>query len=165
MDHPSTPLSLPRTVCRAREGSKKRIFELAALTISADQAYLSQAEVFSALISRERLGSTAMGEGIAIPHCRIANCPEPIGALITLAEPVEFDAPDGGRVDIVFVLLVPEEAHQEHLNILATLAKLFSVEGNRQTLRQALTNEALYDAAVSLIQDIQLGDAAPTREL
>jgi PTS system nitrogen regulatory IIA component len=154
MNTTTTTLSLPRTLCRAGETSKKRVFETAAKIIATDQAYLQEAEVFSALNNRERLGSTAMGHGIAIPHCRIANCPQPIGTLITLAEPVNFDAHDGQPVDTIFVLLVPEQAHQEHLDILATLAKTFSNSDNRELIRAATTKEELYRCTTDLLSGI-----------
>ena len=152
-------LNLPRTRCGARQSSKKRVFESAAAMIADDQAYLESGEVFSALISRERLGSTAMGNGIAIPHCRIANCAEPVGALITLADPVDFDAHDGQGVDVVFVLLVPEDAHQEHLDVLALLARMFSTPENLIRLRAAEDDQALYQTATQILGDLTTAPA------
>lgn len=127
------------------------MFETAARLIADDQGYLETSELFSALINREKLGSTAMGNGIAIPHCRISNCPEPVGALLTLAEPVEFDAHDGQPVDIVFVLLVPEEAHQEHLNMLALLARMFSESKHLAKLRAATNSNELFASASAIL--------------
>ena len=103
--------------------------------------------IFNLLIAREKLGSTGLGKGIAIPHCRAANCEEPLGTLVTLADPVDFDAPDDVPVDLLFVLLVPETAHQEHLDILANIARLFSQPEYCQRLRDANSDAALFRAA------------------
>ena len=141
-------LSPPRTLCRAPGLSKKRLFETAADFICEDQAGFSSDEVYGKLLAREKLGSTALGDGIAIPHCRISNCEEAIGALLTLKRGIDFDAPDNTAVDILFFLLVPEEAQQEHLNILAGLAQLLSNHSFCQALRGAGNNGQLYRAAV-----------------
>lgn len=136
-----------RTVCRATGVSKKRLLQTVAGVIAEDQLSLDAAEVFSQLIAREKLGSTGLGNGIAIPHCRIDNCSHPLGTLVTLEDGVPFDAPDGVDVDLLFVLLVPNEAHQEHLDILAALARLFSQEAFCRALRSATDSEALYRLA------------------
>ncbi|GAB3286526.1 PTS IIA-like nitrogen regulatory protein PtsN [Parahaliea aestuarii] len=140
-------LSPGRTICRAPGGSKKRLFETIARIISEDQLSLPYAEVFTQLIAREKLGSTGLGQGIAIPHCRIPNCSQPLGTLLSVDEPVDFDAPDNQPVDLLFVLLVPQEAHQEHLDILSHVAGLFSQTEFCQALRAAGDNQALYDIA------------------
>ena len=136
-----------RTLCHAPGVSKKRLFETIAGIISADQESLSTKSVFDQLIAREKLGSTGLGQGIAIPHCRVGNCLRPLGALVTLAEPIDFDAPDDQPVDLLFVLLVPEEANQQHLDILAEVARLFSQSGFCNTLRATADSQALYDIA------------------
>ena len=100
------------------------------------------------MLAREKLGSTAMGEGIALPHCRLRDCEEAVGVLITLAKPLPFDAPDNGDVDLVFALVVPQEATQEHLNILADLARLFSQQAFCDALRDCTTSTALCTTAV-----------------
>lgn len=138
-----------RTVCRAPGVSKKRLFETIARIISEDQLALPYDEVFTQLFAREKLGSTGLGQGIAIPHCRIDNCTRPVGSLLTLDEPIDFDAPDEQPVDLLFVLLVPGEAQQQHLDILANIARLFSQEDFCQELRAAQTDEALYEIATS----------------
>jgi PTS system nitrogen regulatory IIA component len=141
-------LSPARTWCAAPGGSKKRLFELAAGFICEQQLTLDASEVYTNLLARERLGSTALGGGIAIPHCRISHCDAAIGSLITLDQGIDFDAPDNQPVDILFLLLVPEEAQQEHLNILAGLARLLSNDAYCEALRGATNNEDLYRAAV-----------------
>jgi PTS system nitrogen regulatory IIA component len=138
-----------RTVCRAPGGSKKRLLETIARIISEDQPSLPYDDVLDHLIAREKLGSTGLGQGIAIPHCRAGNCTHPLGTLLTLEDPIDFDAPDDKPVDLLFVLLVPEEAHQQHLDILAEIARLFSQTGFCQQLRAAPDHQALYDIATS----------------
>ena len=117
--------------------SKKRVFERAAEAMGAG-LNLSSETIYRALLAREKLGSTAIGEGIAIPHCRINECAEPAGCLVTLQEPIDFGSQDGRDVDVIFVLLVPEEATQAHLNLLAALARSFSSADLRNRVRQTL---------------------------
>jgi PTS system nitrogen regulatory IIA component len=143
-----TVLTPGRTLCRAPGISKKRLFESAARLIGDDQPELKPGDIFSSLLAREKLGSTALGDGIAIPHCRINECSAALGTLITLEEPIDFDAPDGKPVDILFVLLVPTEAHQEHLTILGGLAQLLSNGEYCQGLREASSSEELHRFAV-----------------
>ena len=137
------------TYCGAPGTSKKKVFETASNFICSKRQELDGAEVYSNLLARERLGSTALGDGIAIPHCRLSHCEQPLVTLVTLATPVDFDAVDGQPVDILFLLLVPEEATQEHLDILATLAGLLGRHEFRDALRSATTDEELYRQAVS----------------
>ena len=99
------------------------------------------------MIAREKLGSTGLGAGIAIPHCRIGNCTHALGTLVTLDEAIDFDAPDGKPVDILFVLLVPDEAQQQHLDILASIAELFSQHAFCASVRQADKPSLLYETA------------------
>jgi PTS system nitrogen regulatory IIA component len=144
----STVLSQQRTLCRAQGVSKKRLFETLASVIGEDQPMLSVDSLYASLLAREKLGSTALGNGIAIPHCRISDCDRALGSLVTLADPIDFDAPDGQPVDILFVLLVPQEGHQEHLNLLAGLAELLSQANFCDGLRAADNHTDLYRAAV-----------------
>jgi len=144
-----TILTPGRTACRVPGISKKRLFETIAEIICANEPNLPYDDVLSRLIAREKLGSTGMGKGIAIPHCRASNCSKPIGALITLEEPIPFDAPDDQPVDLLFVLLVPEEADQQHLDILASVARLFSQDDYCAALRNAQDSRSLYDIACS----------------
>ncbi len=140
-------LTPERTACQVPGVSKKRLFETLARLISDDQISLSYDEVLSQLIAREKLGSTGLGDGIAIPHCRIDNCSQPTGTLLTLAEPIDFDSPDNQPVDLVFALLVPAEAHQQHLETLAGLARLFSQSKFCDELRNAQGTQELFDLA------------------
>jgi PTS system nitrogen regulatory IIA component len=142
-------ISPNRTLCRIEGGSKKRALELLANTIAQDVPEVDGDELFRRLIARERLGSTGIGYGIAIPHCRIEQCSGAVGALITLADPIDFDAIDSQPVDILFAMLVPEDANSEHLQTLASLAAAMNNADYRQRLRAATSNEALFQAALT----------------
>lgn len=132
--------------------SKKRVFERAAEAMGA-ALNLSSETIYRALLAREKLGSTAIGEGIAIPHCRINECSEAAGCLVTLQESIDYGSADGQDVDIIFVLLVPEEATEAHLKLLAALARSFSNAEVRDRVRQTQDPEALKQLLLS-------GDAA-----
>lgn len=136
-----------RTVCHTPGISKKRLFETIARIVSNDQLSLDYDDVLDQLTAREKLGSTGLGQGIAIPHCRVEQCTEPLGTLLTLQEPLAYDAPDDIPVDLLFVLLVPAEAHQQHLDILADIARLFSQPDLCTRLRAAQDSLTLYDLA------------------
>jgi PTS system nitrogen regulatory IIA component len=138
-----------RTFFRAPGNSKKRALENTANFICQDISSMDDFELFDHLIARERLGSTGLGNGIAIPHCRVKNCQTITGTLIKLEQPIDFDAIDGQPVDLLFVLLVPEEANDEHLQALAMLAEKFSDPDYCQRLRDAKNSEELYAAAIS----------------
>lgn len=143
-----TLISPKRTLCGIEGGSKKRALELLANTIAQDVPGIDAEDLFRRLIARERLGSTGIGHGIAIPHCRVEKCTGTTGALITLAEAVDFDAIDSQPVDILFAMLVPEEAHDEHLQNLAALAGALSNAEFREKLRSATSDQELYQAAI-----------------
>ncbi|MEW5881256.1 MAG: PTS IIA-like nitrogen regulatory protein PtsN [Pseudomonadota bacterium] len=113
--------------------SKKRVFEQAGLLFENNQG-IARATVFDSLFARERLGSTALGQGVAIPHGRIKGLKEAVAAFIRLAEPVPFDAPDGRPVQLLIFLLVPEQATQQHLDILSELAQMLSDKPFRERL-------------------------------
>ena len=136
-----------RTRCGVADISKKRILETLAGLMAPDLPGRSPRELFSDLIARERLGSTGLGKGIAIPHCRIESCTRTVGGLVTLAQPVDYDAIDNEPVDIIFVLLVPEEAQEAHLQTLAALAERLGDRDYCNKLRRAGTDQALYEAA------------------
>jgi PTS system nitrogen regulatory IIA component len=140
-------LSPGRSLCRAPGASKKRVLENLAHFIHEDTPSLDADELFDKLVARERLGSTGLGQGIAIPHCRIKDCDHIIGCLVSLAEPIDFDAVDHQPVDLLFVLLVPEQAQDEHLTALATLAERFQQAEFCQALRAAESNQQLFEAA------------------
>lgn len=136
--------------------SKKRLLEQAAQLANASCANLSEQQVFDALIARERLGSTGIGEGIAIPHCRIAQCEQPIGLLLRLETPIDFEGVDQQLVDLAFILLVPETNPEKHLDTLSHLANLFNQPAYRQQLRAATSSAELYHNAVNSEQEREL---------
>lgn len=147
----SSILTPERTLHGAPGSSKKRVLENIASFICEDISTLDPLKLFEKLVEREKLGSTGLGKGIAIPHCRITNCTSVIGTLITLDNPVDFDAIDGQKVDLLFILLVPEEAHEEHLKALAKLAELFSQQQFCDQLRSSKDSEALYNNVINAI--------------
>lgn len=116
--------------------SKKRLFEQIGLLFENHHG-IARNLVFDSLFDRERLGSTGLGQGIAIPHGRIKGLKDALGAFVRLAQPVPFDAPDGKPVTLVFTLLVPEQATEKHLQILSELAQMFSDRALRETLAEA----------------------------
>ena len=117
-------------------GSKKRVFEQAGMLFES-RLGMARALIFDSLFAREKLGSTGLGQGIAIPHGRIKGLKHAAGALIRLATPIPFDSPDGRPVNLLFVLLVPEQATEEHLQILSELAQRFSDRNFRESLLAA----------------------------
>lgn len=130
-------LTTERIACCPEAGSKKRSLETISSLLAAIAPDITQEEIFTSLLNRERLGSTGLGKGVAIPHGRLAGLNEPAGAFIKLKEAVDFDAIDGQPVDLIFALLVPEEANEEHLTLLAQLARMFSDNDFCARLRSA----------------------------
>ena len=116
--------------------SKKRVFEQAGLLFENNHG-IGRAAVFDSLFARERLGSTGLGQGVAIPHGRIKGLKEALAAVIRLSEPIPFDAPDGRPVKLLVVLLVPEQASQTHLDLLSELAQMLSDKPFRESLMTA----------------------------
>ena len=129
-------LPLANILLGLEAGSKKRVFEQAGLLFENQQG-IARDRVYDALFAREKLGSTGLGQGIAIPHGRIKGLKEVVGGFLRLAAPVQFDSPDGKPVNLVFVLLVPEAATERHLQILSELAQMFSEPGFRERLGAA----------------------------
>ncbi len=105
--------------------SKKRVFERVGLLFENNQQ-IARSQVFDSLFTREKLGSTGLGQGVAIPHGRIAKLRDATAAFVKTTHPIPFDAPDNQPVNLIFVLLVPERATDLHLQILGELAQMFS---------------------------------------
>ena len=118
--------------------SKKRVFEQVGLLFE-NNSHIARSLVFDSLFAREKLGSTGLGQGIAIPHGRIKGLKDALGALVRLKQPVAFDAPDGQPVGLIFVLLVPDRATDLHLQILSELAQMFSDRRFRERVLAAAT--------------------------
>lgn len=138
-------LSPELTLCRVPASSKKRALEFIAEQINHQDNTLSETEIFNNLISRERLGSTGIGQGIAIPHCRLEGLDHVVGVLMTLEESVEFDSIDNQPVDLIFALVVPKEATSEHLELLSQLAEKFNERSFCDRLRQCEDARTLYE--------------------
>jgi len=114
-------------------------------TIFEDQAEIARSVVFDSLFAREKLGSTGLGQGIAIPHGRIKGLARALGAFVRPRQPIPFDAPDGKPVGQIFVLLVPEHATEEHLQLLSELAEMFSERPFRDQLAAATDTGSLHN--------------------
>ena len=123
--------------------SKKRAFEEAGLLFEGLHG-LSRALITDSLFARERLGSTGLGHGVAIPHGRIKGLKAPMAAVFQLARPIGFDAPDEQAVQLLIFLLVPEAATQQHLEILSEIAELLSDSDLRESLKSATDAQALF---------------------
>lgn len=129
-------LSAEQVLLDLEASSKKRVFEQAGMLFEA-RLGLARSTIFDSLFAREKLGSTGLGQGVAIPHGRIKGLKQAAGAFLRLATPVPFDSPDGRPVDLLFVLLVPEQATEQHLQILSELAQRFSERTFREKLQAA----------------------------
>ena len=130
-------LSPDRMLCHVQATSKKRVLEYFSKLLATEASSLTSHQVFDSLLARERLGSTGLGKGIAIPHARVVRCKVTVAAFLQLERGIDFDAIDKQPVDILFALMVPEKSTEEHLEILANLAELFSDNKFREKLRQA----------------------------
>lgn len=125
-----------RIACDVNAQSKKRALEQLSELISKEQDKISPNDVFDSLLARERLGGTGVGYGVAIPHGRLKNANLSLGAFIKLKSGIDFDSADNQPVDLLFALLVPQESTEEHLQVLARLAAMFSDDTFREKLRQ-----------------------------
>lgn len=132
-----------RITCGLELSSKKRLLEALARLLASDHPGLNPDMVFERLLERERLGSTGLGHGIALPHARVKEVKEALGAFVSSVKGVDYDAMDGEPVDLAFALLVPESATEEHLQLLAQLAGLFSDPRIRKRLREAESPDAI----------------------
>ncbi|AZQ12075.1 PTS IIA-like nitrogen regulatory protein PtsN [Shewanella khirikhana] len=128
----STILAPECTSC-ATPGSKKKVLELISDLAAAQYPSLSSQEIFESLLAREKMGSTGIGNGIAIPHGRLGSIDKPLAVLIKCEEAIGYDAIDKQPVDILFALLVPSDQCQQHLSTLAAMAEKLN---DRQVLKQ-----------------------------
>lgn len=151
-----TDLVSPEAVlCAVKAGGKKQALQEVAHR--AASAYgLETRDVFDALLAREKLGSTAMGNGVALPHARIAGLGQIVGLFARLERPVEFEAADGQGVDLLFTLLAPQEAGADHLRALAKVSRLMRDPDVRAKLRETDGADALY----ALVTDLSASRAA-----
>lgn len=130
-------LSPERICCDVHSSSKKRLLETISKELARNSDDLSQREIFESLCARERLGSTGLGHGVAIPHGRVKGNQDIQATFICLKKPVPFDAIDGEPVDLLFAMTVPEKSNEDHLKLLAQVAELFSDPDLLKELRKA----------------------------
>jgi nitrogen PTS system EIIA component len=143
MNRLSSILPATRVLVDVDATSKKRAFEEAGLLFE-NLHGLSRALVTDSLFARERLGSTGLGHGVAIPHGRIKGLKSPMAAVLRLTHPIGFDAVDDAPVQVLIVLLVPEAATQKHLEILSEIAELLSDKSMRDSLKTTENADALH---------------------
>jgi len=137
-------ISPERISCCAHEKSKKRSLERASDLLASSTPNLTPEEIFNSLIERERLGSTGVGHGVALPHGRLHGREQAIAAFIKLETAVEYDSIDNEPVDLIYALLVPDHFTNEHLEIISQLANWFSDAEFRKQLRECETSEQIY---------------------
>jgi len=130
-------------ICESNIGSKKKLLERLSEILAERASSLSDQAIFDSLINREKLGSTGLGNGVAIPHGRMDKLEKPICAFIKLDEAIDFDATDNQPVDLVFALLVPEDSTEEHLQVLSIIAEILSDQPFCTQLRNCQSNECL----------------------
>ena len=137
-------LSENGTDCLLKQENKKRVLQYVSKLFSENLTDISSRDILEHLTARERLGSTGIDQGVALPHARIAGIALPIITLLTLKTPIEYESLDKQKVDIICALLVPENTIDEHLKILANLASLFREEKFCDALRAAKDSKSLY---------------------
>ena len=138
-------ISPDRVVCDVDATSKKKALEQISDMLAGNSISVASQDIVDSLTARERLGSTGIGCGVAIPHGRIKNTDHAIAAFVQLHQGIDFDAADNQAVDLLFALLVPEESTNEHLQLLSQLAEMFSDEEFRAKLRATKDQQAIYN--------------------
>lgn len=146
---PDQILKPDNVLCDVSARSKKHCLEILSELLARGTPAIPGDEIFSRLIERERLGSTGLGNGVGFPHCRFAGIDASHGALLRLSEAVEFDAPDGEPVDLVFGLIVPAEIADQHREEIAEITALLNDPAVRARLRKASTDRELHEALLS----------------
>ena len=142
-------LPTERVLCQHESSSKKSVLTAVGELFHQSLNHLDTTSLFDAYIARERLGSTALGHGIAIPHIRIESVNHPLMALLQLKQGIDFGAEDKQPVDIIIALLVPDHHAEEHLNLLAKLAQNLSQSSVRRQLREAQTPRQLHQRFIN----------------
>jgi len=137
-----------RVLCNAQARSKKHCLEILSELLVRPTPEIDADDIFEGLIERERLGCTSLDQGVAFPHCRVEGINENIAALIRLAEPVDFDSPDGQDVDLVLGMMVPSEINDSHQANICSIADLLGDRELRQKMRDAKTSKELYESLI-----------------
>ena len=130
--------------------TRKQVLREAARIIAEHCEGVVEHRLFSRLMEREHLGSTGLGFGTAIPHCRLSSIESPVCAFLKLEEPIDFDASDGEPVDLMMVMVASEEEHQDHFGMLATSARVLGEEKNRAAIRACDGDEELFSLLLNL---------------
>ncbi len=147
-------------LCNAQARSKKHCLEILSELLSHADSEISNEEIFTRLVERERLGCTGLDSGIAFPHCRVEGVKVSSGALMKLANPVDFDAADGEDVDLVFGLMVPAELDDSHREDIQLVTATLNDPDVRERLREARSSSELYQALMSAAPAAAADDAA-----
>ena len=142
-------LTPEQVVWKSEITSKKKALELASEVLSGNLSNLNSQDIFESFLVREKLGSTSLGYGVALPHGRLSKTNKTSGAFLLFDKGVDYDADDKIPVDLIFAMLVPENSTEEHLKLLAQLAEMFSNEEFRQSLRNASDSTSLYELIVN----------------
>jgi PTS system nitrogen regulatory IIA component len=130
--------------------SKKKVLEELSNQLASNSNATTADEIFDALLERERLGSTGLGKGVAIPHARIPNIPHTIAAMLTLEKPVDFESMDKQPIDIAIGLLVPEDDSEHHLQHLSRLVTLFRTAETCTKIREAESAEQIFETLLAV---------------
>lgn len=138
-------LTLDCTQCAVPTSSKKRILEQICLLAAEKMGNCSASDLLESILNREKMGSTGIGNGIAIPHGRLSNTDKAMAVLLTTEQGIDFDAIDNKAVDIFICLFVPQDSTQEHLNTLQSIAKLFSDRKTAKQVRKCTNNLQLFN--------------------
>ena len=133
--------------------SKKRVIENLSQLLASNTKVISEDKIFQALLERERLGSTGLGKGVAIPHARIPGLTHTIAAMMTLTSPVNFDSADNQPVDIIYALLVPADDGGDHLEHLASLVNSFRDSQICQSIRDTTEPDKMFDLLLAIDDD------------
>lgn len=153
MNHISQLLPPSNVIIDLDVASKKRVFEQAGLLFE-NTFQIARNQVFDSLFAREKLGSTGLGQGVAIPHGRIKGLREAVAALVRMKEAIPFDAPDGQPVNIACILLVPEKATDQHLQILSELAQMFSDKKFRESILNSKDAEEIHKLITDWVPNV-----------
>ena len=138
-------LTLDCTLCAVKGTSKKKLLEIISTTAADKIENFDTHQLFESLMAREKVGSTGIGNGIAIPHGRLSNTSQVIAVLLTSEQAVEFDAIDNRNVDIIIALFVPEESCQQHLDTLQSIAQIFSDKKTAKKVRKSKSSQEIFD--------------------
>lgn len=138
-------LTLDCTQCAVPASSKKHILEKICLLAAEKMGNCNASDLLESILNREEMGSTGIGNGIAIPHARLNNTDKAMAVLLTTKKAIDFDAIDNQAVDIFICLIIPQNSTQEHLNTLQSIAQLFSERKTAKQVRKCTNDLQLFD--------------------